>query len=173
MKELRADLNINAGYFRKELENIRRSQEKLENSFTETQIELKALKSRMNNAEEWISDLEDRIMEIPQSGQQTENQMKTHESNIRDLWDNIKASQSRHNRDSRRRRTRKGDWKYIWRNYGWKLSMLKGNSKIQEEQRAPNKLNPNRPAWSHIIIKMAKGEDKRENSKVSKKKTKS
>ena len=29
-------------------------------------------------------------MEITQSGQQTENQMKKHESNIRDLWDNIK-----------------------------------------------------------------------------------
>ena len=30
----------------------------------------------MNNAEEWISDVEDRIMEITQSGQQTENQIK-------------------------------------------------------------------------------------------------
>ena len=44
----------------------------------------------MNNAEEWISDLEDRIMEITQSGQKSENQMKKHESNVRDLWDNIK-----------------------------------------------------------------------------------
>ena len=35
------------------------------------QTELKALKSRMNNAEEQISDSEDRIMEITQSGQQT------------------------------------------------------------------------------------------------------
>ena len=40
------------------------------------QIELKAQNSRMNKAEEWISGLEDRIMEIIQSGQQTENQMK-------------------------------------------------------------------------------------------------
>ena len=30
----------------------------------------------MNNAEERISDVEDRIMEISQTGQQTENQMK-------------------------------------------------------------------------------------------------
>ena len=29
-------------------------------------------------------------MEIIQSGHQTENQMKKHESNIRELWDNIK-----------------------------------------------------------------------------------
>ena len=84
MKELGVDRNINADYFRKELENMR-NQEKLEHSFTEMQTELKALQSRMNSAEEQISDLEDRIMEITQSGQQTENQMKKHESNIRHL----------------------------------------------------------------------------------------
>ena len=100
----------------------------------------------MNNAEEWISDLEYRIMEISQSGQQTENQMKKYKSNIRDLWDNIKMGQSTHNRDSINRRKRKGNWKYIWRNHGWKLSNLKETDKeIQEAQRAPNKLNPNRP----------------------------
>ena len=67
-----------------------RNQEKLENSFTEIQIELKVLKSRMNNSGEWISDFKDRIMEILQSGQETENQMKKIPINIRDLWDNIK-----------------------------------------------------------------------------------
>ena len=35
-----------------ELETVRRSQEKLENSFAEMKAELKALNSRMNNAEE-------------------------------------------------------------------------------------------------------------------------
>ena len=52
MKQLRADMNSNLGYIRKQLENIRRSQERSENSFPETKVELKALKSRMNNAEE-------------------------------------------------------------------------------------------------------------------------
>ena len=52
MKEFRVDMNSNADYFRKELENIGRSQEKLENSFSEMQAELKALKSSINNAEE-------------------------------------------------------------------------------------------------------------------------
>ena len=51
---------------RKKLETIRKSQEKLENSFAETQAELKALKGWMNNAEEKISDFEDRVMEITQ-----------------------------------------------------------------------------------------------------------
>ena len=76
MKGLRVDINSNADYFRKEVENMR-SQEKLESPFAHlTQTELKALKSRMNDAEKRISDVEDRIMEITQSGQKTENQIK-------------------------------------------------------------------------------------------------
>ena len=41
---------------------------------------------------EQISDVEDRIMETTQSGQQTENQMIKYESHIRDLSDNIKQA---------------------------------------------------------------------------------
>ena len=86
------DINHDADYFRKELENIRRSQGKFYNSLAETQADLMALKSKMSNAEEQISDLKDRIMEITQSGQQTKNQKKKHESNVRDLLDNIKQT---------------------------------------------------------------------------------
>ena len=92
MTELRVDMNSNADSFRKEIENLRRNIEKLEHSFVEFQTELKALKSRMNNAVQLISDLEDKIMEITQSGQQTGNQMKNHESSVRDLWDNTKQA---------------------------------------------------------------------------------
>ena len=52
LKELRVDINTNVDNFRKELETIRRIQEKLENSFAEMKAELKALNSRKNNAEE-------------------------------------------------------------------------------------------------------------------------
>ena len=79
LKELREDMNGNADSFKNELENIRRSQEKLENSFAEIKTELRDTKF----AEEQISDVEDRIMEITQTGQQTENQMKKRESNIK------------------------------------------------------------------------------------------
>ena len=51
LKELK-HMNSNADSLRKELENIRRSQEKLENSFAEIQTELRAVKNRMNHAEE-------------------------------------------------------------------------------------------------------------------------
>ena len=69
--ELSEDMNSNEDSFRKELENIRRNIEKLENSFVVMQTELKALKIRINDAGEQINDLEDGVMEITQSGQQT------------------------------------------------------------------------------------------------------
>ena len=55
LKELREDMNSNADSFRKELENIGRNIEKLEDSFAEMQTELKALKSRMNDAEKLVT----------------------------------------------------------------------------------------------------------------------
>ena len=42
LKELRKAISRNADYCKKELETIRRSQEKLENSFAEMKAELKA-----------------------------------------------------------------------------------------------------------------------------------
>ena len=52
LKELRKVTKRNADDCKKELETIRRSQEKWENSFAEMKAELKAMNSRMNNAEE-------------------------------------------------------------------------------------------------------------------------
>ena len=71
--ELRVDINSNPDYFRKELENIRRNQEKFENSFAETQTELKTLRAEWIMQRSELVYLKDRIMDISQSGQQTEN----------------------------------------------------------------------------------------------------
>ena len=51
------NIDENAVYYKKEVEAIRRCQEKSENSFPETKPELKAM-NRRRNAEERISDLE-------------------------------------------------------------------------------------------------------------------
>ena len=45
--------------------------------------------SRRNNTEEWISHMENRIMEITQSEQYIEKWKKKNQSNRWDLWDNI------------------------------------------------------------------------------------
>ena len=48
LKELRIDIKSNTDHVTKELETVRRSQEKSENSLAEKKAELKALNSRMN-----------------------------------------------------------------------------------------------------------------------------
>ena len=51
-KKLRKAINRNEDYYKKELEIIKRNQEKLENPFAEKHAELKAMNRRMNNADE-------------------------------------------------------------------------------------------------------------------------
>ncbi|WP_447305890.1 RBD-like domain-containing protein, partial [Escherichia coli] len=115
-----------------------------------------SVKTRTNNAEEQISDMEDRIMEITQSGQQTENQIKKQESNIRDLWDNIKQVNLCIIGIPEGEEKEKGIENVFEEIMSENLPNLKKTDiKIQQAQRAPNKLNPNRPTPRHIIIKMA------------------
>ena len=52
----------------------------------------------MNIAEDRVSDLEDGKMYITQSGQQTENKIKKHKSNMSSM-EQYKVSQSTYNRD--------------------------------------------------------------------------
>ena len=53
---------------------------------------LEGINSRITEAEEWIKDLEDRMVEITATEQNTEKRMKRNEDSLRDLWDNIKRT---------------------------------------------------------------------------------
>ena len=133
------------------------------------QTELKALKSRMNNAEEQISDMEDKIMEITQSGQQTE--MKKHESNISDLWDNIKWANLCIIGIPEGEEKDKGIENIFEEITAENFINLKHTDiKIQEAQRVPNKFYLNRPTPRHNILKMAKVKDKGRILKVAREK---
>ena len=51
--------------------------------------------TRITEAEEWINDLEDKIVEITTAEQNKEKRMKRIEDNLRHLWDNIKRTNIR------------------------------------------------------------------------------
>ena len=70
--ELRKIVNVNTDNFNKELETIKMTHSKIDNSTSEIKSNLEATNGQLNDTEECISDLEDRIMEIIQSEQQTE-----------------------------------------------------------------------------------------------------
>ena len=53
---------------------------------------LEGIHSRVTEAEEQINDLEDRMVEITATEQNTEKRMRRNEDSLRDLWDNIKGT---------------------------------------------------------------------------------
>ena len=63
------------------------NQSKLDNSTAKVKTNVEAMNRRLNDTKQ-IRDLDDKIMEITQSEQQT----KTNEKNKQDLWDNIKCA---------------------------------------------------------------------------------
>ena len=58
--------------FNEDLENIRKNQSKLKNTITEIKNTPKGINSRVDDTEELISDLKDRIVKITQSEPQKE-----------------------------------------------------------------------------------------------------
>ena len=60
------------------------------NTVNEIKKSLEGINSRITEAEECISDLEDKIVDITTAEQNKEKRMKRIENNLRDLWDNIK-----------------------------------------------------------------------------------
>ena len=61
----------------------------LKNTITEMKNTIEGINSRLEYAEEWTSDLEDKVVEITQSEQQKEKRLKNEDS-LRDLWNKIK-----------------------------------------------------------------------------------
>ena len=60
------------------------------NTITEIKNSLEAANSRIQEAEEWIREVEDRLVEIMDAEQKREKRLKRNEESLRELWDNIK-----------------------------------------------------------------------------------
>ena len=80
--------------FNKDLEELK-SKQTMMNTKNEIKNSLEGINSRITEAEKWISDLEDKIVEITTAEQNKEKRMKRIEDSLRDLWDNIKCTNIR------------------------------------------------------------------------------
>ena len=76
--------------FNKDLKELKSKQTVMNNTIIEIKNSLEGISSRITETEEWISDLEDKIVEITTAEQNTDKRMKIIEDSLRDLWDNIK-----------------------------------------------------------------------------------
>ena len=119
---------------------------------------LEGINSRITEAEDWISDLEDEIVEITTAEQNKEKRMRRIEDSVRDLWDNIKHADIRiigvPEEEERKKGTEKIFEEIIVENFP---SMGKEIvNKAQEVQRVPYKINPRRNTQRHILSKLSK-----------------
>ena len=64
----------------------------MNNTITESKNPLKETNSRITEAEKWISELENRMVEITAEEPNKGQGMKRLEESLRDPWDNIKCT---------------------------------------------------------------------------------
>ena len=92
----------------------------MNNTISEIKNTLEAINSRITEAEEWINELEDKMVEITAREQNKEKIMKRIEDSLRDLWDTIKHSNIQIT-GVPEEKEKERDWENIWRAYNWKL----------------------------------------------------
>ena len=92
----------------------------MNNTVTEMKTTVEWISSRITEAEELISDLEDRMVEFTAIEQNKEKGMKRVEDSLRDLWDNIEPNNT-HIIGVPEGEERERTWEYIWRDYSWKF----------------------------------------------------
>ena len=114
--------------------------------------------TRITEAEERISDLEDKRVEITTAEQNKEKRMKRIEDSLRDLWDTIKHTNiwiiGVPEQEGKKKGTEKILKEIIVENFPNMGKEIV--NQVQEAQRVPHRINPRRNTPRHILIKLSK-----------------
>ena len=142
----------------KDLEELKSKQTMMKSTINEFKNSLEGINSRINEGEEWISDLEDKIVEITTTEQNKEKRMKRTEDSLKDLWDNIKCTNIQIIGVPEEEEKKKGSEKIFeeiivenFPNMGKEIV-----NQVQEVQRVPYRINPRRNMPRHILIRLSK-----------------
>ena len=76
--------------FNEDLEEIKKSQYLMNNAINEFKNTQEGTNSRITEAEDRISEVADRMVEINEAERKKEKRIKGNEDNLRDFWDNVK-----------------------------------------------------------------------------------
>ena len=128
----------------------------MNNTINAIKNSIEGINSRITKAEERISDLKDKIVEITTAEQNKEKRMKKIEDSLRDRWDNIKHTNIRITGFLEEEEKKKGTEKIFeeiteenFPNNGEEIV-----NQVQEAQRIPFRINPRRNTPRHILIKL-------------------
>ena len=133
----------------------------MNNTIIEMKNTLEGINSRITEAEEWISDLKDRMVEFT-AMEQKKKEWEENEDSLRDLWDNIKGTNIRiigvPEGEEREKGPEKISEEITVENF---LNMGKEiATQVQKAQRVPGRIKPRRNTSRHIVIKLTKIKDK-------------
>ena len=133
---------------------------------------LDGINSRINEAEEWLSYLEDRMVEITATEQNKEKRMKRNEDSQRDLWDNIKGTNISIIGVPEGEEREKGPDKIFGETIAENFPNMGKETviQVQEAQRVPGSINLRRNMPRHLVIKLTKIKDKEKLLKATREK---
>ena len=113
-------------------------------------------------AEDRISELEDRMVEINETEREKEKRIKRNKDNPRDIWDNVKRPNIQIIGVPEEEDKKKCHEKIpeeiiveIFPKMGKEII-----TQVQETQRVPNRINPRRNTPRHILIKLTRSNTK-------------
>ena len=116
----------------------------MNHAITEIKNTLERNNSRITEAEDSISEVEDRMVEMNETERKKEKIIKRNEDNLRDFWDNIKRPNIQiigvPEEDDRKKDHEKILEEIIVENFpkiGKEIA-----TQVQETQRVPNRINP-------------------------------
>ena len=127
-------------------------------TINEIKNSLEGINSRIMEAEEWVNDLEDKIVEITTTEQSKEKRMKRIEDSLRDLGENIKCTNIKiigvPQKEEKKKGTEKRFEEIIVENFSNIGKEIV--NQVQESQRVPYRINPKRNIPRHMLIKPSK-----------------
>src|SRR5574337_1233684 len=144
----------------------------MNNVISEIKNTLEGTNSRITEAKDGISKVEDRMVEINESERIKEKRIKRNEDNLRDLWDNIKCPNIRiigvPEEEHKKKDHEKILEEIIVENFpkiGKEIAI-----QVQETQRVPNRINPRQNTPRHVLIKLTKIKHKEQILKAAREK---
>ena len=122
----------------------------------------KGINNRLNEAEDWISDLQNTITVSFQAEHQKEKTIFKNEESLRNLWNSIKCNNIciiKVTKEEKTEQEIENLFVKIMAENFFNL-MKKKNDTSSGSTKSPIKIKPKRPTPRHIIIKMANIKDK-------------
>ena len=144
----------------------------MNNAINDIKNTLEGTNSRITEAEDRISEVDYRMVEINESERKKEKRIKRNEDNLRDLRDNVKCPNIQIIGVPEEEDKKKDHEKILEEIIVKNVPKMRKEiiTQVQETQRVPNRINPRQNTPRHILIKLMKIQHKEQILKAAREK---